>query len=296
MKNLIISLVFCFTALFGFSQDPFTITTQDEGTAFSITCPCYKLLVNDAKVENVLDDTEKWLEDKTKASTVEKETYFELDKVTFEGVSFDSIFVTYQVVPEENAASVYFNFSTASGSIKPLDQINHLSLKGALENLGNVHYLQVLEIKEDKESDILSDLEKELKKGEKDVQSIEKDIVEGNIEIDEIKQKVEVINGNESLITSRIGEQNTKIASLTGDIKKEAEKALKEIEKERDDLFKEKEKLHKDIVDAEGEIREGEFEKDELKSKIENYRTKIIEQRTVVDGLNKLISVTKEKL
>ena len=85
------------------------------------------------------------------------------------------------------------------------------------------------------------------------------------------------------------------IVSSEGEAKKLAVNGFKDIEKERDDIFKEQEKLHKDVIDAEAKIRENEFQKEENQSNIENYKTKILEQKQVVTKLENLVDLTKEK-
>ncbi len=204
-------------------------------------------------------------------------------------------FVTYNVVPESNGASVVLNFCAAKGSISSADQISDLNLKTELEKLANANYLEVLITKLNAEENTLNDFEKNLKKTQKDLEDANNNIVEGQVSIEEIKQKIAVLDDNEALITERIGKQNSLIVSSEGEAKKLAEKGLKDIEKERDDLFKEKEKLHKDVIDAEAKIRENEFQKEENQSNIENYKTKILEQKQVVTKLENLVNLTKEK-
>lgn len=295
MKSSLSLILFSLISSISFSQNPFTISTQDSEKSFSVNCPCYKVLVIDGKVETVNKTTEDWLEDYSKQKVEEKEGYFTINSVRFESFNEDSMFVTYNVVPESNGASVVLNFSTAKGSISSADQISDLNLKTELEKLANANYLEVLKTKLNAEENTLGDFEKKLKKTQKDLEDANNNIVEGKVNIEEIQQKISVLDDNEALITERIGKQNSLIVSSEGEAKKLAEKGLKDIEKERDDLFKEKEKLHKDVIDAEAKIRENEFQKEENQSNIENYKTKILEQKQVVTKLENLVNLTKEK-
>lgn len=295
MKTQLLSIAFCFLATLTFSQDQFTISSQDTGKVFTVTCPCYKVLIGDGKVETVNETTEDWLEDYSKQKVEEKEGFFTINSVRFESFNDDSMFVIYNVIPETNGASVILNFSMANGTVSSSNQITDLNLKTELNKLANANYLEVLKTKLDAEENTLDDFEKKLKKAQKDLEDANKNIVESKVNIDELNQKVAVLKDNEALITERIGKQNTLIVSSKGESKKIAEKALKEIEKERDDFYKEEEKLHKEVIEKEAEIRENEFRKEEYQANIDNFKAKILEQKQVISKLENLIDVTKNK-
>lgn len=164
-------------------------------------------MIADGKVETVNKTTEDWLEDYSKQKVEDKEGYFTINSVRFESFNDDSMFVTYNVVPESNGASVLPNFNTAKGSISSADQITDLNLKTELEKLANANYLEVLKTKLNAEENTLSDFEKKLKKTQKDLEDANNNIVEGKVNIEEIQQKISVLDDNEALITERIGKQ-----------------------------------------------------------------------------------------
>ena len=159
-----------------------------------MNCRCCKVLVIDGKVETVNKTTEDWLEDYSKQKVEEKEGYFTINSVGFESFNEDSMFVTYNVVPESNGTSVVLNFSTAKGSISSADQISDLNLKTELEKLANANYLEVLKTKLNAEENTLGDFEKKLKKAQKDLEDANNNIVEGKVNIEEIQQKISVLD------------------------------------------------------------------------------------------------------
>jgi hypothetical protein len=83
MKTKLLTIAFCFLASITFSQNPFTISSQNAENLFSVTCPCYKVLIADGKVETVNKTTEDWLEDYSKQKVEDKEGYFTINSVRF---------------------------------------------------------------------------------------------------------------------------------------------------------------------------------------------------------------------
>lgn len=293
MKNYFYYLLFLGAFIIALNtvkaQSTYEISYIDSGIVFSVACPCYKVTVQNAQQEQMKNTAEDWLRHNSFFRVEDQGNYLTIKEVRFKLLPTDTLLTTYNFIPENNGAAAIFSFTGKAEKINASQQVKHINLQKELDLYANKVLVVVLENEVSTLESNLSGLEKDLKKARKEIKKSEKSVASAQVEIDELKQKISVLENDEKLTTEKISNSKSKIYSLKGEEKKAAESQLKIEEKERDNLYKQKEKIYEQIVDDEAEIREQNFSLNEKRATISSLETKILEVKASLTN-------TKEKL
>lgn len=290
MKQL---LTYLFTALtIGVFAQP-GINVEEATQAFNgeESRNIYKLLIKQAKKQDIVKALEKRLERGTRQEVEVNSSIMTIRKVVYKNFWEDSLVITAQVAEVELGTMCYFAFDldTQQISSKTHQELD-LEIKRYLKSFGLDMYGLALEDEMKAEQKHLKGIEKELKSAHSDSDKWRKKIDDKKLEISNKNEDIGVNKSDRQVKMKEIEQQKLTLANVDASDaeQKQVEKdKLKTMKKELKKFKKLDKKYRKEIFKMENQIRDYELEKEKADKHIESVQSRISDQNEAIETVRK---------
>jgi len=198
----------------------------------------------------------KILEGDTKSKMSEGMDGLYIAGAMLETVSTQSLNVYSRVTKTEYGVRLVAAFEEPEGEFINSNKNKLNSAKAMLKEFGREQYTSSLKSHHKEENSILEDMEKDLKKLQKENEKMHKVINENELKIVNTKNDEKANLLEQDRLIEEISSKKTQISRLAKDARKDAEKELKSLEKDKKKLQKDVENMNKDIVSYRADIEE----------------------------------------
>ena len=219
----------------------------------------YPAIIADIPAVDTEQIFEAWtdvLEDNTKSKVMEGIGGWLIEGAMLEPVSSKPIKVYSAILKTENGVRLMASFDEGDGEFINDNPNKVNSAKAFMKEFGLEQYKEFLETTLKEETKELDDMERDLKKLQKENEKYHKEISESELRIVNIKNDEEVNVLDQERLVKDISSKKATISKLAKDARKEAEKELKDLEKQRKQLQKEVEKMNNDVISYRADIEE----------------------------------------
>ncbi|MGB0403448.1 MAG: hypothetical protein ACPGEG_05075 [Salibacteraceae bacterium] len=289
MKNAFLITIALFYSLFTFAQPGVSIDEVNKTIVGGTTeRNVYKMLIHQAKKQDVLKGLKKRLEKGTKTKVIVDKSNVLIERVVYKDYWSDSLVLNVEVVEVELGTVCFFaiDLDTVAISSVTHPELN-VKVKRYMKSFGLDMYDQAVN--------------EEMEREEKHLKSIEKDLKSALHENDKITQKIHnekmSINDLSDEVSMNEADRGSKIAEIqvqkdrvneSNDIEKDAEKEkLKVLKVDLKKIKKTNKKLNKEIFKKENNIRDMEIDIEKNVQLQESVHNRMTEQNAVVEEVRK---------
>lgn len=289
MKNLLVILTFIICSFSVFAQPGISIDEVSKTiVGGSAQRNVYKMLIQQAKKQDVIKGLKKQLEKGTKKKVILDNSNLLIERVVYKDFWSDSLVINIEVVEVEMGTVCYFAIDLDT---VPISSKTHPELDVKVKRYMRSFGIDMYEVAVNEEMD----------SEEKHLKSIEKDLKNALHENDKITQKIHnekmSINDLNDEVSMNAADRDSKIGEIqvqkdrvmeSNELEKDAEKEkLKVLKSDLKKIKKINKKLNKEIFKKENHIRDMELDIEKNVQLQESIHTRMTEQNGVVEEVRK---------
>jgi hypothetical protein len=268
-----------------------TISETNQSFLGSAARPVYKMLILQAKKNDVIKALEKRLEKGTKQDAKVVDNTVKIEKVYYKNFWTDSLSIQAEIIEVEQGTVCYFAIDkdTATVSSKTHEELD-VEVRKYMKRFGLNMYGDALVYEMKIEEKHLKSIEKELRSAQGESDKYRQKIDNKKVEVANKKEEIKMNDADRQAKMQEISAQKVALAAVdpAQTEKKALEKdKLKTLKKELKKNKKTDKKMRKEKFKLENQARDFELEKEKADKHIESVQGRIAEQTEVIEAVRK---------